>query len=74
MGGDRRSGAVEGHAETILSLLAEKPDRTLAEFQAGLAETGHRFSISTIWRFFARRGITLKKSRRTLPSGKGRTS
>jgi transposase len=74
MGGDRRSAAIEAHADTILSLLAEKPDRTLAEYQAGLAETGHRFSVSTIWRFFARRGITLKKSRRTLPSGKGRTS
>ena len=74
MGGDRRSAAIEAHADTILSLLAEKSDRTLAEFQAGLAETGHRFSVSTIWRFFARRGVTLKKSRRTLPSRTGRTS
>jgi transposase len=70
MGGDRRSGAIEAQAETILSLLAEKPDRTLAEFQAGLAEKGFRFSVSTIWRFFARQGITLKKVGARFRAGK----
>ena len=30
------------------------------ELQAALVEKGHRFSVSTIWRFFARRKITLK--------------
>jgi hypothetical protein len=51
---ENRHDAVEpqpSHADTILSLLAEKPDRTLSEYQAGLAETGHRFRVSTIWRF-----------------------
>jgi len=74
MGGDRRSGAIEAQAETILSLMAATPDSTLAELQAALAEKGHRFSISAIWRFFARRRITLKKSPRTRPSRKDRTS
>jgi transposase len=74
MGGDRRSGAIEAQAGTILSLVAATPDSTLAELQAALAEKGHRFSVSAIWRFFARRRITLKKSPRTRPSRKDRTS
>ena len=74
MGGDRRSAAIEAQAGTILSLVAATPDSTLAELQAALAENGHRFSVSAIWRFFARRRITLKKSPRTRPSRKDRTS
>ena len=50
MGGDRRSAAIEAQADTILSLLAEQPDTTLAEFQDALAKKGHRFSVSAIWR------------------------
>ena len=73
-GGDRRSAAIEAQADTILSLLAAAPDITLMELQAGLAEKGHRFSVSTIWRFFARRKITLEKSQRTRPNRKGRIS
>jgi transposase len=72
-GGDRRSAAIETQADTILSLVAATPDITLMELQAALVEKGHRFSVSTIWRFFDRRKITLKKSRRTRPSRKGRT-
>lgn len=68
MGGDHRSAAIEAQAETILSLLAKQPDTTLVEFQAALAKNGHRFSVSTIWRFFDRRQLTLKKRPRTRPS------
>jgi len=60
MGGDHRSAAIEAQADTILSLLAEQPDATLVEYQEALAKTGHRFSVSTIWRFFDRRELTLK--------------
>lgn len=74
MGGDHRSAAIEAQAETILSLLAERPDTTLVEFQEALAKTGHRFSVSTIWRFFDRRRLTLKKSPRTRPSRSAPTS
>jgi len=74
MGGDHRSTAIEAQAETILSLLAEKPDTTLVEYQEALAKTGHRFSVSTIWRFFDRRQFTLKKSPRTRPSRSAPTS
>jgi transposase len=61
MGGDHRSAAIEAQAETILALLAEEPDTTLTEYQEALEEKGRRFSVSAIWRFLDRRGLTLKK-------------
>ena len=67
-GGDRRSGRIEAHAGLILSALDEKPDITLAELQALLAERGIGVGIGTLWRFFDRRQITLKKRRPTLRS------
>ena len=74
MGGDHRSAAIEAQAETILSLLAERPDTTLAEFQEALAKKGFSFSVSTIWRFFDRRELTLKKKPRTRPNRSAPTS
>jgi transposase len=65
LGGDRRSGRIEAQAEVILGLLKSKPDITLAEIEGALAERGVAASSSTLWRFFDRRAITLKKSRRT---------
>jgi transposase len=67
-GGDRRSGAIEAQADFILSLLGPDGDATLAEMRAALADKGHSFSLSALSRFFARRGVTLKKSPRTRPS------
>jgi transposase len=64
-GGDRRSGRMEAHATLILSIWEETPDITLAELRAKLAEHGIGVGIATLWRFFARRRITLKKSPRT---------
>lgn len=74
LGGDRRSGRIEGHAELILDLLQQKPDITLAELRASLASAGIGVGIATLWRFFARRRITLKKSRRMRPSRTAPTS
>ena len=65
LGGDRRSGLIEKNGDVILAMLEAKPDITLAELQAGLADRGVMVSGSSIWRFFDRRRITLKKSRRT---------
>ena len=65
LGGDRRSGLIERHADVILGLVERKSDITLAELRAALAEQGVATSLSTLWRFFVRRRITLKKSRRT---------
>ena len=61
--GDRRSQRIEARAETVLALVEETPDMTLAEIAAHLeSEHGLRVSQSTVWRFFHRRGITFKKS------------
>lgn len=67
-GGDRRSGRIDAHAELILSFIGETSDITLAEIKTLLARKGIAVGIGTLWRFFDRRRITLKKSRRTRPS------
>lgn len=74
LGGDRRSGRIEAYAELILSLVEDKPDITLGELRARLAEHGIAAALSTLWRFFKRHGITRKKRRRTPPSRTGPTS
>ena len=60
-GGDRRSARIEGHATPILDALARTPDITLVDLRAELAGHGIIVSIAGLWRFFARRRITLKK-------------
>ena len=65
LGGDRRSGRIEAQADVILGLVDERPVITLAEIEAVLAGRGVAVSSTSIWRFFGRHGITLKKSRRT---------
>jgi transposase len=67
-GGDRRSARIEAHAAIILDLVQATPDLTLAELQKALAEQGLSFGIGTLWRFFDRRQITLKKRRHMRPS------
>lgn len=74
LGGDRRSGLIEKHADLILGRLEAQPDITLAEMQAVLAEHGVTVSTTAVWRFFDRRRITLKKSRRTRTSKVGQIS
>ena len=62
-GGDRRSHRIEARAETVLALVEETPDMTLAEIAVYLESAhGVRVSQSTVWRFFHRRGITFKKN------------
>jgi transposase len=73
-GGDRRSARIEAHAPTILGLIAATPDLTLAEIRTALAALGASFGIGTIWRFFRRHRITLKKRPRTRPNKIGPTS
>ncbi len=57
-------GADRGRAPVILGAVEEKPDITLAELRELLSEYGVAVAVSTLWRFFARRKITLKKSPR----------
>lgn len=73
-GGDRRSHRVEAHRALILDLVDEVPDITLTELRSRLAEGGVSVSVTSLWRFFGRHQITLKKSRRTLRSRTDRTS
>ena len=74
LGGDRRSQHVEAHAQVILALVAAAPDRTLEELRSDLAEQGVSLGYGTLWRFFARHRLTLKKRARMPPSRTGRTS
>ena len=68
-GGDRRSHRIEAHAALILGAVEERADITLAELAERVqAETSARFAIGTFWRFFRRRGITVKKRRAMRPS------
>ena len=62
LSGDRRSGRIEAHAPLILGLLERTPHITLSEPRADLAEAGVPVGIAALWRFFARRRITLKNS------------
>jgi len=73
-GGDRRSGRIEAHAAAIMGWVAETPDITLMELQAKLAARGVGVGIGTLWRFFDRHRITLKKRPRTRRSRTGPTS
>jgi transposase len=61
LGGDRRSGRIEAHAELILGLVEDKPDMTLEELRTALAAHGVSAGYGTLWRFFDRHGITRKK-------------
>jgi transposase len=61
MGGDHRS-RLTGHREAILTLVAHRSDLTLAEIRAELAARhGITVGQTTIWRFFERHRITVKK-------------
>ena len=62
-GGDNRSHRIEVHADEILTLVDGTPDMTLAEIAAHLERAhGLKVAQSTVWRFFARHRITLKKN------------
>ncbi len=67
-GGDRRSGRIEAQASFLLEEVAKAPDITLAELQAKLDPRGVRVGTTSLWRFFQRRRITLKKRRRMRPN------
>jgi transposase len=60
-GGDRRSGRVEAHKDTILALLGATPDVAIEELRRALGDKGVTVGYGTIRRFFARHSITRKK-------------
>jgi transposase len=61
LGGDRRSGRIEAHKETILAVLKTTPDLAIEELRRRLAEKGLVFAEGTNRRFLDRYGITRKK-------------
>jgi transposase len=74
IGGDRRSRLV-GERAWILRRVAETPDLTIAELRLELAERGLAVGVGTVWRFFAKEGLTFKKNparQRTGPARRGR--
>jgi transposase len=61
-GGDTRREKIEDHADLLLAAMDETPDTSLEEYRALLLrERGVSFAASTVWRFFHRRRITVKK-------------
>jgi len=60
---------LEQHAERILALVAEQPDRTLDEIVSAMHKSRIRGSRTALWRLLARHGITVKKN-----SVRGRTA
>jgi transposase len=74
LGGDRRSGRIEAHRETILALVKETLDAAIEEPRRSLAKKGLVFGEGTVRRFLVRHGITRKKRPRTRASRTGRTS
>jgi len=73
-GGDRRSAKIEDHAALIHAAVEQQSDITLDELRAMLAGHGVSTSIATLWRFFARHGITRKKRPATRTSRTAPTS
>ena len=73
-GGDRRSGRIEAHHDYLIGLIRRTPDLTMLEVQERLIKnSGERFSVSVLWRFFDRHGFTYKKRPHTLRSSNVRT-
>jgi len=73
-GGDRLSRRTDARAGLIAAALAETPDITLPELKDWLTAHGAFTSVTALWRYFRRHGITRKKRRPTRPSRTARTS
>ena len=64
--GNPGGSKLDAHEGFLLGLIEEQRDITLAEMRARLLEErGVSAGISTLWRFFDLRGITVKKRRAT---------
>lgn len=63
LGGDRSSRIKGDDASWLLSRLEAEPDATLEHFRAIVLEhLGLDVSVSVIWRFFKKHGISFKKN------------
>ena len=68
--GRAQRGHVDGRADvgSAAAALAAKSAITLSELREQLRGRGVAIAITTLWRFFKRRKITRKDSRRTRPN------
>ena len=73
LGGDRRSGRIEAHRDTILGLVEETPDITIQDLRQDLASRGLHFGYGTIQRFLVRHQMTRKKGQAMRASRIART-
>jgi transposase len=64
--GRPRGSKLDADEGFLLALIEETDDITLIEIQD--RQRGVSAGLGTLWRFFARRAVTWKKSRRTRPS------
>ncbi len=62
MGGDHRSRLM-GERASILERIEAVPDLTLEELRDELKQRGVSVGYGTVWRFFEREEITVKKNR-----------
>jgi transposase len=68
LGGDRRSGAIEAHAETILRHFEARRNMSIEELRSDLAGQGLRFGYGTPWRFFCSAQADAQKRLRVPPT------
>lgn len=66
--------ALAPHEGRVRALVAGQADLTLDELRDQLGREGIRVGRTSIWRFLAALGLTLKKRHSMLPSRAGRTS
>jgi putative transposase len=62
MGGDH-SSRLKDERGWLLQRIADTPDLTLDELRRELAGRGKQVGYGTVWRFFAKEGISFKKNR-----------
>lgn len=73
--GQPKRSKLDAHEAFILELVADNKDIALHEIAERLAEERElRVAPSTVWHFFAKRGITYKKRRRMLRNSSVRMS
>jgi transposase len=70
--GGNRGTPLDGDEAWLLALIVEQSDITLEEIRHRLAGRGVEVAVSTIWRFYDRRGISFKKNRSRQRTGTGR--
>ena len=58
----RSRSPLHQHTDWLLALIGERADLTLEEIRGLLGERGVRVGVSSVWRFFDRHGISLKKA------------